>query len=82
MRSLHIVHNVDRPIQGVYKMLGHNLRGRAQQPGDFNHFDFYLWRHLESLVYSAPIENKEALHQRMFDTCQTVCKLRGNSEMV
>jgi hypothetical protein len=28
--------------------------------------------HLKTLVYAAPVDNKEALHQRIVDACQTV----------
>jgi hypothetical protein len=33
---------------------------------DLSPLDFYLWRHLETLVYSGPVENEETLHQRIF----------------
>jgi hypothetical protein len=32
--------------------------------------DFYLWGHLKSLVYAAPV-NEEALHHCIVDACQT-----------
>ena len=35
-------------------------------------FVFYHWRHLRPLVYSAPIENEETLHQRIFDARQII----------
>jgi hypothetical protein len=35
-------------------------------------FDFYLWRHLKILVHAAPVDNKEALHHRIVDACQTI----------
>jgi hypothetical protein len=34
--------------------------------------DSYPWRHSKTLLYSAPIENEEALHERVFDACQTI----------
>ena len=34
--------------------------------------DFYLWEHLNPLVNSAPIENKETL-QHIFYACPTIC---------
>jgi hypothetical protein len=35
-------------------------------------FDFYLWRHLKTLVYAAPVDNEGALHHRTVDACQTI----------
>jgi hypothetical protein len=40
-------------------------------PG-LNHLDFYLWEHLKTLVYAAPLHNKETLHHRSVDACQTI----------
>ena len=34
--------------------------------------DFHFWEHLKFLMYSALIENKETLYQRMFDVCFTI----------
>jgi hypothetical protein len=34
--------------------------------------DLYLWGHLKTLVQAAPIDNKEALHHRTVDVCQTI----------
>jgi len=42
----------------------HNLRSTDQQRVDMSPFDFYLWGHLETLVYSGPVENEETLHQQ------------------
>jgi hypothetical protein len=44
---------------------------------DFNPLDFYLWGHLKTLVYAAPVDNKEALHNRIVDACQTICNYLG-----
>jgi hypothetical protein len=38
---------------------------------------FYLWRHLNTFVYAAPVDNKEALHHRIEDACQTICNYPG-----
>ena len=38
----------------------------------FNPLDSYPWRYSKTLVYSAQIEHEEALHERMFDACQTI----------
>lgn len=48
-----------------------NFQGTAQCV-DFNLLHFYLRGHLKALVYSAAIGNEEALHQRIFDPCQTI----------
>jgi hypothetical protein len=32
---------------------------------DLNPLDFYLWGHIKTLVYAAPVDNEEALHHRM-----------------
>jgi hypothetical protein len=34
--------------------------------------DFYLWEHLTTPVYVAPVDNQEALHHRIVDVCQTI----------
>jgi hypothetical protein len=39
---------------------------------DLNPQDFYLWRHLKSLVYVAPVDNEEALHHCIVDASQTI----------
>jgi hypothetical protein len=44
---------------------------------DLNPLDFYLWGHLKSLVYAAPIDNEEALHNGIVDACQTICSYPG-----
>jgi hypothetical protein len=43
------------------------FRGTAQQRVDLNPLYFYLLGHLKPLAYSAPTENEETLHQRIFD---------------
>jgi hypothetical protein len=40
---------------------------------DLNPLDFYLWGHLRTLVYAAPVDNEEALPHRIVDACQTIC---------
>jgi hypothetical protein len=37
-----------------------------------NPLDFYLWGHLKTLVYAAPVDNEEALHHRIVDACHTL----------
>jgi hypothetical protein len=43
-----------------------SFRVSAQKRVDLNPSDLYLWGHLGSLVYAAPIANKETLHQSIF----------------
>lgn len=54
----------------------------AQECVDLDPLDFYLWGYLKILVYSATIENEEALHQCIFDACQTIGNLPGTFERV
>jgi hypothetical protein len=42
-----------------------------------NPLDFYLWEHLKTLVYAAPVDNEEALHHRTVDACQTIRNCPG-----
>jgi transposase len=44
---------------------------------DLNPLHFYLWRQLKSLVYAAPVDNEEALHNRIVDACQTIRNYPG-----
>jgi hypothetical protein len=44
---------------------------------DFNLLDFYLWGHLDTLVYAAPVDNEWALHHRTVDVCQTIRNYPG-----
>jgi hypothetical protein len=44
---------------------------------DLNPLDFYPWGHLRAFVYTAPVDNKEALHHHLVDACQTVCNYPG-----
>jgi hypothetical protein len=39
---------------------------------DLNPLEFYLWGHLKTLVYAAPVDNEEALHHRIVDVCQAI----------
>jgi hypothetical protein len=38
---------------------------------------FYLWEHLTSPVYAAPVDNQEALHHLIVDVCQTIRNYPG-----
>jgi hypothetical protein len=44
---------------------------------DLNPLDFYLWGHLNNLVYATPVNNEEALHHRTVKACQTIRKYPG-----
>jgi hypothetical protein len=43
----------------------------------FESSGFFLWGHLKSLAYAAPIDNEEALHHRLVDACQTIRNYRS-----
>lgn len=45
-------------------------------------FEFYLWGHLKATMYSAPIENEETIHQRIFYASLTTGDRLGNFEIV
>ena len=61
-------------------MSTNSFRGTAPQCVDLNPLDFYLRGHLKTLVYSAPIENEQALRQHIFDGCQTLRNRSAISE--
>jgi hypothetical protein len=42
-----------------------------------NPLNFYLWGHLKTIVYAAPVDNEEALHRRIMDACQTIRNYPG-----
>jgi hypothetical protein len=44
---------------------------------DMNPLDFYLWGHLKPLVYSAPVDNEEALRHCIVDACQAIRNCPG-----
>jgi hypothetical protein len=44
---------------------------------DLNPLDFYLWVHLEALLYAALIDNEEALHHRIVAACQALRNYPG-----
>jgi hypothetical protein len=44
---------------------------------DLNPLDCYLWGHLNTPVYAAPVDNEEALHHRIVDACQTIRNCPG-----
>jgi hypothetical protein len=39
---------------------------------DMNPLDFYLWGNLKTLVYAAPVENKDAFHHRNIGAGHTI----------
>jgi hypothetical protein len=47
---------------------------------DLNPLDFYLWGHLKTLVYAAPVDNEEALNHRIVDACQIIRNYPCNFE--
>jgi hypothetical protein len=44
--------------------------------------DFYLWGHLETLVYEAPVDSEEALYRRFVDVCQIIRNYPGIYERI
>jgi hypothetical protein len=44
---------------------------------DVSPLDFYLWGHLNTLAYAAPVDIKEAPHHRIVDAYQTICNYPG-----
>jgi hypothetical protein len=48
----------------------------------FESTGFYLREHLKTLVYKAPVDNKEALHHHTVDACQTIHNYPGIFELM
>jgi hypothetical protein len=42
--------------------------------------NFYLWGHLKSRLYAAPIDNEEALYRLIMDACLTTRNYTGSFE--
>ena len=59
-----------------------NFRGRAPKCAEHNTWDFYLWGHLKTLLYSTPISNEDTLHQRIFYACRNIRNRPETSEML
>jgi hypothetical protein len=49
---------------------------------DLNPLDFYLWGHLKTLVYAAPVDNEEALRHSIVDACHTIRNYPGIFELM
>jgi hypothetical protein len=47
---------------------------------DLNHLEIYLWGHLKTLVYAAPVDNEEGPHHRIVDACQIIRNYPGTFE--
>ncbi|KAJ8962607.1 hypothetical protein NQ318_001000 [Aromia moschata] len=41
---------------------------------DMNPLDYFLWKHLKSLVYKTPVQNEEDLRNRIVDSCLIIKK--------
>jgi hypothetical protein len=65
-------------------MYAWNLQYSARPPRspDLNPLDFYLWGHLKTLAYADPVDNKQTLHRRTMDACQTIRNYPGVSEQM
>jgi hypothetical protein len=44
----------------------------------FESSGFYLWEHLQSLMYAAVVDDEEALHRRAVNACQTIRNYPGH----
>jgi hypothetical protein len=47
---------------------------------DFNHLDFYLWEHLKTLVYAAPVNSEQSLNHHIVDASHTIRSYPGISD--
>ena len=63
-------------------MSTNSFRSTDLQCVDLNPLDFYLWGHLKTIVYSAPIEIEGTLHQRISDAYMTIRDGLGTFEIV
>jgi hypothetical protein len=52
----------------------------SQQRFNLRPLDGYLGGHLKTLMYTAPIQNEEALHQNIFDAGPAIRKRSWNFE--
>jgi hypothetical protein len=44
---------------------------------NLNPLDIYLWGHLKTLVYAAPVDSEESFHHGIVDACHTICNYPG-----
>jgi hypothetical protein len=65
-----------RDVNNTYHDRGGTTVWPPRSP-DFNPLNFYLWGHLQALVYGAPVDNEEAFHHRTVDACQTIRNYPG-----
>jgi hypothetical protein len=63
-------------------MSANSLRATVEQLVDFSLLEFFLWGHLKTRVYYAPIKNEETLLQPIFATCHTIRNRPGTLESV
>ncbi|KYN32920.1 hypothetical protein ALC56_12736, partial [Trachymyrmex septentrionalis] len=49
---------------------------------DLNPLDYFLWRHLKSLVCTTPIENENDLRNRIVVSCEAIRNTPGIFERV
>jgi hypothetical protein len=57
-----------------------SLHGLHARSPDLNPLDFYLWEHLKTHLYAAPVGNEEALYHHIVDAGRTVRNYAGISE--
>jgi hypothetical protein len=71
----HFIHAAQDVLSNTYHDRWIGRGGHTVWPPrspDLNALDFYLWGHLNTLVYAAPVDNEETLHHRIVDACQTI----------
>ena len=58
-------------------MPAYSFRGRVKHYVYLILVHFYLWGHLKTALYSAPIKNEKTLHQRIVYNCRTIRNRAG-----
>jgi hypothetical protein len=81
----HFSHAVQDVHNNTYNDQWIGRGGPTQWPPclpDLNPLDFYLWGHLKTLMYAAPVDNEEALHHCIVDACQAIHNYPGIFELM
>jgi hypothetical protein len=73
--------NMEKKVHAVVCRKHSFLELRPPRSPDLIPFDFYLWGHIKTIVYSAPIEIEETLHQRISDASTTIRERFGTFEI-
>jgi hypothetical protein len=81
----HFSHGLQDVINNIYHDKWIGRAGPTAWPPclpDLNPLDIYLWGHLKTLMYAAHIDNEEALHHHIVDTCRTIHSYPSISEQM